>query len=94
MIEEIHEAGIEHLKKVVGLRNRPAPECNGAEPSVIEAIEELLARARRGEIVAIAATVVEPNGDAGTLVRNPSGHRHRLVAAVTYLLHDMCSEKE
>ena len=58
MIEEIHKAGIEHLKKVVGLRNRPAPECNGAEPSVIEAIEELLARARRGEIVAIAATVV------------------------------------
>ena len=38
MIEEIHKAGIEHLKKVVGLRNRPAPECNGAETSIIDAL--------------------------------------------------------
>ena len=46
MIEEIHKAGIEHLKKVVGLRNRPAPECNGAEPSVIEEIGRASCRER------------------------------------------------
>ena len=92
MIEEIHQAGVEHLHKVVGLRNRPVPEPNGAEPAIVEALEGVLAKAKRGEVMALALTVVEPNGDIGTLVRNPAGHRHVLVAAVTYLLHDMCGE--
>lgn len=78
-------------EKVVGLRNRTVPE-GAAEPEVVEKIEELLAMAKRGEVIAFAMVLVSPNLEIMTSSRNPRGNRHLLVAGTAYLAHDLCEE--
>lgn len=60
--------------KVVSLNGEPidVDEMDGAvEPQVVEALESLLDRAQQGEIVAIAAIIIEPDGGARTIVADP-----------------------
>lgn len=78
-------------EKVVGLRDRVVPQ-GGAEPEVIEKLEELLAMAKRGEVIAFAMVALSPNLEILTSSRNPRGNRHLLVAGAAYLTHDLCEE--
>ena len=44
----------------------PRPSCGPADPGVITAIEQLLARARTGEVLSIAVAMVVPHGHGVT----------------------------
>jgi hypothetical protein len=81
------------MGEVVGLGDRTPPAPDGTEPQVIALLEELLAEARRGEIVAFATAVIRPNREIGTRSSNPVGHRHLLIAGAVYLMSDLAQEK-
>lgn len=79
------------MSNIIGLHGSPLLD-NGANPDVVELLEDLLAEARRGEILAFAATVLSPNMALAS--RSPAIHQHRhmLVAGAWYLMRDMTSE--
>lgn len=62
-------------------------EATGPDAEVIERIEELLERARRGDIVGIAYAVIEQNNGMGTGWCGGHGTRDRIGMAVGILNH-------
>jgi|APGre2960657404_1045060.scaffolds.fasta_scaffold142782_2 hypothetical protein len=58
--------------KIVPLWGQDIPE-GGAYPSVVEALEDWLARARRGEFMAVAMTGVRPNTNIAYRYASNSG---------------------
>jgi hypothetical protein len=80
------------MADVVGLRGRAAPTGEGAEPEIVAELEWLLAQARAGDVIALAAVIVRRNLEIGSVSRNPGGQRHLLVAGAAYLLGDLTSE--
>jgi hypothetical protein len=78
--------------KVVGLNGDPLLS-NGADPRIIEALEELTDWARKGEIIGIGIVIVRPNKEIGTRTRG-GGVRHYLVAGCEYLKNDIIKESE
>lgn len=78
--------------KVVGLHGYEPPIA-GAQVSVIEKLETLLAEARRGEITAFAMVAIRPNMEIGSISTRTKGYRHLMLAGAAYLMHDLCEEK-
>lgn len=71
------------MSNVVGLRGEiplytPVPE-------VIECLEELLARAKAGEVRAVALAYVLPEGITGTAWNSGAASRHELTSAIAQL---------
>jgi len=65
---------------------KPDAVAEGAEPEVIKICEDLLARARRGELVSVAVAGVAPDG--GAVTAYATGAREvTLLAAVALLQH-------
>lgn len=86
------------MADIVAMPGRgPRDDRLGAVPvaAIITRLEELLALARAGEIRAIAYAMVDPRNctfDGWTSGENePTGHA--LIAAVTFLQHNIVSEK-
>jgi hypothetical protein len=80
--------------KVLSL-SRPAIQASvRVEPRVIEALEDLLDEARRGETIAGAIVLVRPNGTICSAISAPHGGRHHLVAACNYLKRDIIAETD
>lgn len=80
------------MDKVVALHGATPLE-NGADPSVIEDLENILSMAKRGEIVAFAAVLIRPNREIGTRSRGDHA-RHFLVAGCEYLKADLIAASE
>ena len=80
--------------KVLSL-SRPAIQASvRVEPRVIEALEDLLDEARRGEIIAGAIVLVRPNATICSAISAPHGGRHHLIAACNYLKQDIIVETD
>ncbi len=69
----------------IGVCRHGVPEANGAEPLVIERLEELLAAAKQGKFVAMAVVTVEGNGHVGTSWANPANSGFHLVGGCEVL---------
>jgi hypothetical protein len=80
------------MADVVGLRGRVAPTVEGSEPEIVAELEWLLAQARAGDVIALAAVIVRRDMTIGSVSRNPGGQRHLLVAGAAYLLGDLTRE--
>ena len=84
-------------EKVVALPGIVQPKRAAAaqkpDVSVVEALENMLQRARAGQVVGIAMVCLEPGGVIGDTWRcSPDVSAHLLVAGMTYLLHEMCAQ--
>ena len=75
--------------KVISLSREPLRASVRVEPQVIEALEDLLVEARRGEIIAGAIVLVRPNATLCSAISAPHGGRRHLVAACDYLKRDI-----
>jgi hypothetical protein len=64
------------------------------ESSVIQALEDILDEARRGETLAGAIVLVRPNMTICCAISAPNGGRHHLVAACNYLKQDIIAETD
>ena len=73
----------------------PRPSCGPADPRVITAIEQLLARARTGEVLAIAVAMVVPHGHGVTAALSWSDvpeHAMALAGAASKLARDITEQ--
>jgi hypothetical protein len=66
----------------------------GAEPRVLDILEEFLNEARDGEFIAGAIVLVRRDATARSCVTAPDGGRHHLVAACDYLKRDIIAETD
>ena len=80
------------MAEIIGLHGNVAPLDNGAEPDVIALLETILARAKAGQVAAVALITVDANEGIGSWSRNPRGYRHALVAGAHYLLSDLAAD--
>jgi hypothetical protein len=80
------------MANVVGIHGIAPPDENGADPGVVLLLEDLLQRAKAGEIKAIAAAVVYGSSDIDTRSAASTGYRHFLVAGAFYLQSDLAAE--
>jgi hypothetical protein len=62
-----------------------------AQESVVNLAEELLEKAKSGEIVEIVAATVHADGHISSLA-NQTEFRSRRIGAAAQLLHDLCSK--
>ena len=80
------------MAEVVKLR----ADCgDGAEPSteLIEVVEDLLRRARAGDIQAICYATVRGNGNVSTGWHGADlGHTHKMAAGISFLEHRFHAE--
>ena len=76
------------MADVVGFRPGLATPPGEANPHVIEVLELALARAKRGEMTAVALCWVEPSRKMDTDWSRGLG-RHALIAGAVYLQHDL-----
>ena len=70
----------------------PRPPCGPADPRVIALLEEILARARRGEVLAAAVAMVVPHTDGVTAALSWSDvpeHHMALAGAASKLSRDI-----
>lgn len=70
--------------KVVSLNGAPIP--NTADPEIVEALEQLLEQARRGEITAIGYVVVRPAATMTGWIAEGM-HKFSLHSGAALLLH-------
>lgn len=61
---------------------------NGADPDVVCMLEEFLVEAKRGEIKAMACAAIHRNDEIHTKAEGVRS-RHLMVAACSYLQHDL-----
>jgi hypothetical protein len=73
------------VSKIVGLAGRAPPQPNGAEPDVIQMLEEALEKARSGDVVSVGLVLVSPRGLISPWWANPGAAAHYLVAGCEYL---------
>ena len=73
------------MSKIVGLTGGEAIP-GAAVPDVVEMLESVLARARRGEIIAVACAIVQPDGLASQWSA-ASWQRWPLLAALEMAAH-------
>jgi ABC-type methionine transport system permease subunit len=75
--------------KIIGFRGQKVPTATGADPEIVQWLEDVLEQAKRGEIEALLAVTVHGNDFVRTQVINNRGRRHELAASVVYLIHDI-----
>jgi len=80
------------MSKIVSLRGSAASAAGEAEPAVVEMLEVWLARAKAGEIVAIALVGVAPNNRVATNFINPSTWLHHLTSGAATLAYRLQAE--
>jgi hypothetical protein len=82
------------MPKVVSLRGEKVTPQGAPHPNVVEYIESLLVRARRGEITSIAVAFVRGNGFAseGTSIGSRAIDMYALHSALATCLHRMTRE--
>lgn len=78
------------MSKVVTIDGRKPPTETGADPEVIEILEQYLDKARSGDILAIGILSVHRNDHVFTVSRGRN-KRHVLIACCEYLKHDLCA---
>lgn len=83
------------MADVIVLHEGKAPKGSEPQPDVVRVVEELLQRAKSGDIQAIAVTVVRANARIGTAWDGSErGYRHQLMAGVAMLEHRLHSSVE
>lgn len=80
------------MADVVALRGSAAVAQGQSEPEVVEALEDYLERAKRGEIVALCLVGVSPAGNVVTAYRNPSHWLHHMTSGAATLLYRLNAE--
>jgi len=80
------------MAEIIGIHGATAPLDNGAEPDVIALLETILARAKAGQVIAVAVVTVDQNEGVGSWSPNPRAYRHALVAGAHYLLTDLAAD--
>lgn len=80
--------------KVISLWGHEIPE-GGVYPSVVEALEEWLARAKRGEFMSIAMVGVRPDMNVCNLLVSDSGpHDMLLIGGMTRATHRLLKSSQ
>jgi hypothetical protein len=74
-------------EKVVGLRGALVPQAMGANPDVVRMLEDMLERARSGQILGVSAVLQESDECCGT--RRAGLISYRLLGFATAMLDDM-----
>ena len=62
---------------------------NGANPDVVEVLEEALAAARRGELRACLVIAVDGGRAVHTRTAIPTNYRHSIMAGTVYAQNDL-----
>jgi hypothetical protein len=79
------------MSNIIGLNGITPPEPNGANPDIVEILEQYLDKARSGDLQAIGMITVHRGDHVFTLSRG-YGKKHILVAGCEYLKHDLCAQ--
>ncbi len=79
--------------KIVSLRGEAPPDTGLVNPYIVELLENLLTRAKRGDVVGVALAYVKPNrATQTTWCGMENGYTHELNSAVTTLAFRMQAE--
>lgn len=84
------------VRKAPGDTTPVDPGCGpDAQLNCVELLEDLLAEAKRGEILALSIGIVHSDGSPGDVwavgENSPTGTGHMLIAATAYLAHRVVS---
>lgn len=61
-----------------------------AQESVVKVLEDVLAKAKAGEVIEVCMALVYANGEIGTRA-NATVNRARRIGSAAQLLHDLCA---
>lgn len=80
------------MAEVVALRGSAVSAAGQPEPVIVEMLEDWLARAKAGEVVALALVGVAPNSRVATNFVNPSIWLHHLTSGAATLAYRLQAE--
>lgn len=78
-------------EKIVGIHGASVASAKGeTDSAILEIVQDLVAKADGGDLLAIAVAYVRRGNITGSSWHMVAGVGHTLVACVSYLQHDLC----